>query len=297
MTMSNLSEKVNNKSNNILILFITYFPDIEMVNKINYISAYYNCLVVDNTEFIDKKDVLLTNQCTCEVLINGANVGVAKALNMGCKAALDAGYRFVITMDQDSNINSEVIDELLEFYKNNLSDKISIISPRHILQGGVASTYDAFPLDVTSDGIFTMTSGNLLDLSIWKEIGGFSDDLFIDFVDIDYYCKSLKRGARVITLNTVTMKHNLGDLKVKRFIVDWKVFNHSSIRKYYQIRNVLIMLKRHSSDYLPRGFVFRYLINLIITTTFFEKNKLSKIKMMFYGLKDFFLGRMGKFQN
>jgi rhamnosyltransferase len=55
---------------------------------------------------------------------NYQNFGIAKALNIGCQKALDEGYEWVLTMDQDSFwSNPEELQRYIQFseklYLNN----------------------------------------------------------------------------------------------------------------------------------------------------------------------------------
>jgi len=52
-----------------------------------------------------------------------------------------------------------------------------------------------------------MTSGNLLNLHAVKQIGGFSEDLFIDRVDQEYCLRLRMNNFRVIQVNFVVFDH------------------------------------------------------------------------------------------
>lgn len=90
-------------------------------------------------------------------------------------------------MDQDSVI----IKSMINFANKSLSlNGIAIISPRHIMQDDVKVKVVNEEAEF-SDGILTMTSGNLLNLEIWQNLP-FEDDMlrklrymlkgFIDFL-------------------------------------------------------------------------------------------------------------------
>ena len=274
------------------MIFVTFNPSQDLLACL--LMNNYDVLVVDNS--LDKP-LWLEEYCLKEnitYIFNNDNLGIAKALNIGCQFATDKGYTSVITMDQDSTITDDIIQKLTDFAnKSSQINDIAIISPLHILQNNkkvkVIDENSEF-----SEGISTMTSGNLLNLEIWKKLGGFRDDLFIDMVDIDYYCKAILHRYRVITLNHVYMKHMLGNLRVINILGrKVKIFNHNYSRKYYQMRNGLIVYKQYRTIVPNINLVAKFLINLLVTLPF-EEGRLRKIKYIFMGFIDFLRNKTGQ---
>lgn len=60
-----------------------------------------------------------------------------------------------------------------------------------------------------------ITSGTLLNLSLFQKIGGFDENLFIDAVDHEYTIKSLLTGYKIIQFPCIQLTHQIGTL-VKR---------------------------------------------------------------------------------
>lgn len=278
--------------NRVLLVCVTYNDIPKPFNDIPH-----DILIVDNSEELNNNLIEFCKKYSYKLIINGDNLGIAKALNIGAEYAQKNGYKWIITMDQDSQISNKNIADMCNYIDCQPSDNIAIVSPRHILQNSENSVSKNLLLENEVNGIYTMTSGNMLNIRIWKEIHGFNNELFIDFVDIDFYCKALMNNYKVITLNNVKMNHNLGYLKVKKVIIRWKLFNHAPIRKYFQIRNALILLRRYPRQILPRSYIAKFLINLVITSLFFETNKLKNSKFIFYGLLDFVMNRTGRFNH
>ena len=142
-----------------------------------------------------------------------------------------------------------------------------------------------------------MTSGNLLNLAVWQKIGGFRDDFFIDMVDIDYYCKAILGGFRVVTLNNVYMNHMLGDLTIKKILgKEIKLYNYNYIRKYYQVRNGLIIYKQYKGLVPSINLVAKFLINLLLTLPF-EQDIFRKVKYIIWGFIDFLRNKTGRLES
>ena len=137
-----------------------------------------------------------------------------------------------------------------------------------------------------------MTSGNLLNLKIWEEIGRFDENLFIDEVDSEICFRIIENGYKVIQLNKIRMFHELGNLEKKNFFTrKISVLNHNHIRKYYIMRNKFYMLKKYKKY---RSRYIYYILNDFFKVIFYEKDKLRKLKYMFKGIADFMKSKMGE---
>lgn len=280
-----------------VIVIVCFNPcDSFFDDNFNIANALY--IIVDNTvipqaSFIARlanfKDVMYLPQYN--------NTGIAKALNIGCEKALELGYHYVITMDQDSKVTDEIITSLLNYYdKMKLQQNISIVSPTHLLQGDVIANVSYRSSNNSPlNSIFTMTSGNLVILSTWQQLGGFREDLFIDMVDIEFYIRAMLSGFMVLTLPNVVMQHNLGSLEVRKlFGKNISVLNHSPIRKYYQTRNILWLISNYYTRNKEVGKLFKVWLNIVIGVVLFEQNKLVKLKYIIWGIRDFIFGKLGK---
>ena len=137
-----------------------------------------------------------------------------------------------------------------------------------------------------------MTSGNLLNLKIWEEIGKFDENLFIDEVDSEICFRIIESGYKVIQLNKIRMFHELGNLEKRNFFTrKISVLNHNHIRKYYIMRNKFYMLKKYKKY---RSRYIYYILNDFFKVIFYEKDKLRKLKYMFKGITDFMKNKMGE---
>ena len=104
-----------------------------------------------------------------------------------------------------------------------------------------------------------MTSGNLVNLDAFRQVGPFMDELFIDSVDHEYCIRLQINGYKVIQLNGVLLEHTLGErrkhlfiyplnfFKKNKSIVSYKIVNnHNYIRKYYMVRNRLYVSRKYT---------------------------------------------------
>lgn len=272
-------------------VIVFFYPSEINISNITIISKSVDKIyVIDNS---DDKIVRLKTTKKIEYIKLGNNKGIAYALNLGAQKAIKEQYKFLLTLDQDTQMDDETINKMKEFLINNKDKKIGLISPYQVVHK--KSFLDE--CEQIEDRIEVMTSGNIIDLNIYQKIGGFKEWLFIDCVDTDYCMNLHKNGYRVVRLNYLKVKHELGNLVVhKLFGKEYPCYNHNPIRRYYILRNNLYindMYKDLFPDYcawllrVQKGQVKRILV--------FEKNKFQKLVMMLKGYYDYKKGRKGKY--
>ena len=273
----------------IAAVVVLYNPKQKNIDNINkYIDSVDKLYVIDNSE---DEIIRLTSDKKIEYIKLNENKGLAYALNLGAKKAIEDKYKYLLTLDQDSNMTSKNVDKMIEFLDSTKIDKIGLISPYH----DIGFDEEGKKGEV-EERLEVMTSGNIIDLDAYSIIGGFKDWLFIDCVDYDYCLNLNKNGFKVLRLNDVIMKHSLGDLVVhKLFGKEYPCFNHNPIRRYYIVRNTYYinqMYKDLYPDYCAH--LIRVQKGQVKRIIAFEKNKIKKLKMMHKGYKDFKKGIKGK---
>ena len=268
---------------------VFYNPSEDNINNINnYIDSIDRLFVVDNSDDGIER-IKSTNKI--EYIKLGDNKGIAYALNVGAKKAISEGYKYLLTMDQDSKITSKIVNGMKDYLINNKDDKVGLVSPYQ----DIDSKEDVLKEDV-EDRIEVMTSGNIINLDAYQDIGGFKDWLFIDCVDTDYCMNLHKHGYKVLRLNKIVMKHELGNLVVhKLFGKEYPCYNHNPIRRYYIVRNNLYINQMYKDIYPDYcAWLLRVQKGQVKRIIAFEKNKIKKLKMMYKGYKDYKKGIKGK---
>lgn len=259
--------------------------------ELKNIESYYGHLeriyIIDNSdnnnsELIDSIDL---SKRKIKYFPNYSNLGIASALNKGCSSAIEDGFKWILTMDQDSTFLEHEIRRFINEFEIKIQEHkdIAIIAPR--------------TSDVQFHGFVdkVITSGNIVNLHAYQLVGGYDDELFIDEVDHDFCFKLLEAKYKIFVLSDVRMVHSLGNSKIHNFIFNYKfhVMHHSPARKYYIIRNRLIVRKRYPL------YTRRYMkdnIHLLISIILFEKNKIDKIINCVKGYLDYKKHRLGKFK-
>lgn len=269
---------------------ILYNPDRDVINNIkSYLKLVDKLYIIDNSSE-NNYDIFPKNK-KIEYTFNNENLGMATALNIACKKAIKDKYEWLLTMDQDSKFFPEELTRLIK-YINNCDSNVGIVCPYHIIK-----TTEPKPEIELEERLEVMTSGCLMNLKIYKKIGGFKDWLFIDNVDIDYCLNLNKNGYKVLRLNNVYLQHNLGDATYHRFL--WKKVvcsNHNYIRRYYITRNILYTINMYKKDFPEYcAFLHKCLGYNFKTVVLFEKDKIRKLRSMLRGYFDFKKNITGKY--
>lgn len=276
----------------IAAVVVLYNPDKNIVENINsYIDCVEKIYVIDNSNFSNASLFqALPFAHKLEYVFNKGNLGIAKALNIGCELAIQQDMKWVLTMDQDSkflNLNATIISQI---YKMK-DDKIALYYPNYLIEGII---YDKY-IKENNAPIVVMTSGNFINLSIYKSIAGYEDKLFIDYVDIDYCLKIKAAGHKIALLPDAILVHELGQsMHVSFLSIKAIVTNHSSLRRYYITRNRLYVNKKHKNI----STVFnktekRIFINDILKIILFEDDKILKFKSIIKGYLDYRNNKFG----
>ena len=268
-----------------------YNPSEDNISTIdNYIDAVDKLYIFDNSNNVDNSNLLPKNKKII-YLTEKKNKGIAYSMNICAKKAIKDGYKYLLTLDQDSKMTSNIINEMIRFLENTKEKNIGLISPYQ----DIDSKDEISDIEYENQ-IEMMTSGNIINLDAYEKIGGFKDWLFIDCVDTDYCMNLHKHGYKVFRLNKVIMKHNLGNLEVHHlFGKDYPCYNHNPIRRYYIVRNNLYINKMYH-DLFPE--YCEHLIKVqkgqVKRILAFEKNKFKKLRMMYRGYRDYKKGIKGQ---
>ncbi|MBE6146873.1 MAG: glycosyltransferase [Firmicutes bacterium] len=270
---------------------VWYKPTSKDIKNIeSYLDDLDKLYIIDNTEGKNNQKKVPKSK-KIEYISQNKNLGIATALNIAAHKAIQEKYQFLLTMDQDSSFQKNDLKKLKDrAEKENLS-KVGIISPWHHtkLKTEKPKKEIDYPLDV-------MTSGNIVNLDIYQKIGGFKDFLFIDGVDIEY-CLNLKKNKyKVMRINSIELKHDLGDIFYRNFLgKEFMCDNHNYLRVYYMARNYRYIKKNYKSIAPEFCNILVKIKGLIFKIFFYENDKYRKLRSILYGIIDYKLGRYGKY--
>ena len=237
-------------------------------------------IIVDNTPNRDLK--ILSSQITYIALKD--NYGIAKALNVGFKKAKEMRAQWVLTMDQDSHIPKNMLDQYKKCIGSN-NTKVGMVTPLiNMYKGENKKTKDT-----VSEIHIALSSGSLINMDAYDAAGGFLEKLFIDEVDFEFCWHIRSLGYHIYQLNNVVMQHQLGDTKEYKLFGRhlFYVMNEKPIRHYYMQRNQLYVRNLYANIYPEIKPTFWGTFMCLVKIVLFEKNVLKKLKARYLGYGDY----------
>lgn len=272
-------------------------------------------IVVDNTPGADNPELAAlirdaVNQEDCVLLHLGENAGIAKALNEGCKHALASGANFILLNDQDSLPSENMVSELCRAYRmltdsglqvgavgptytdlhTGLTYPFQAQLPGHFFYGHKVPTSDSPHVETLT----LITSGTLIPVGVFNDVGPMREDFFIDQVDIEWCHRARSRGYRLFGTGWATMQQRMGEAQLRVWCLRWRVESaYSPLRIYYRLRNFVAMLKLDFIDWRWKVRSSWYHLGLLYSHVFFGSNPVKTVTMYIKGVRHGLRNKMG----
>jgi rhamnosyltransferase len=275
---------------------VTYNPHPTFMGNIAAVGAQVNHIVVVDNGSSDETGQhlkVLEARADCTVIRNPQNLGIAVALNLGVKYAMDAGFDWVATFDQDSRVSDGFISQMLESYRQaSHPEKVAIIAPTYVdRESGVYA-----PVTRARGGeiLTTMSSGSMMPSSTIRYLGTFDESLYMDYVDIEFCLRARRMGMRILQSPAVLF-HSLGRITHHRFFGrDFAATNHAAGRRYYITRNRLRLLMNYATDWPWMWRESKAILSETVKIALVEDNKWRKFRAVIMGTIDALSGKAGK---
>ena len=266
---------------------VTYHPDLCLLKEnLDMLSPQVTKMfVVDNgSSDVEGIQELLNIYPNTELVLNDENFGIAKALNQLCALAQQNGFQWILTMDQDSICQENMVSLLSAFTDDK---RYGIIAPRVEFWDGdrlIVSTPNG-EKDIVEIAA-CITSGSLTRISAWKEVGGFDEWFFVDRVDNEFCTHLHVAGYDILRVNSAILHQRAGDMKYISlpFLGNILLPYYNEDRNYYICRNTVYYLRKYHRHidltHQVLAFIYSQLIKII-----FESHRIGTIRSMCKGLK------------
>jgi GT2 family glycosyltransferase len=151
-----------------------------------------------------------------------------------------------------------------------------------------STTQGIYPKESGYAKEFDYIPGNMLfRLEMVKNVGLMDERLFMYYEEIDYCLRAKKAGYKIAVSLEAKIYHKMDDK------------THGKLNTYFMVRNEPVVKLR----YMPKIFIFPYLFFFILRKmsslfyAFFRgvvKGKWIDFYLRYYGIRDFFLGKLGQ---
>lgn len=295
---------------NTVAIVILYNPIFSTLSKLyqSVIHQVKSIVFVDNSQ---SKKTQATNQewieqlkdFRCHYLPMPDNLGIATAQNKGIEFAKTLNAQFVLLLDQDSMLPSDMVKNLHLAYQNLIDEnkQVALVAPcfidektgelAKVLKRSKGLPNKILPVnDPYIEVDYAIASGSLIGVDTLNKVGGMADELFIDWVDIEWAYRARRFGLLSYIIPSCIMHHSVGDDIIKKLDITL----HSDFRNYFIVRNSVYL-----ALYGDFSFVFRILRILklpayLLIYSYCSKRPFYSLKLLLTAIKDGVIKKMGK---
>ena len=305
MTAIQTAQSVTAKVSGIIV---AYNPDAAALARLlKAISPQVEHLILVDNSFTDSLSAWLSNEWPdVDYIPLHDNFGIAKAQNIGILRAQEQGSPYVLLLDQDSIPAPDMVDALVAAAeaKRAKGVKLACVGPRYDdprQQNPVPfiqirdyrvkrQTCETQGCVVAVD--YLIASGCLIPLDAIETVGAMQEELFIDYVDIEWGLRAQEEGFQSFGVCAAVMQHQLGEEPV--YFRGRYIPVHSPLRHYYHFRNAVWLYRQ---GWLRRDWKivdgFR-LLRKFVFYSLITPPRLQHCKMMSLGILHGLTGRMGR---
>lgn len=186
-----------------------------------------------------------------------ANLGFGAGMNLGVAAAMEAGLDLVLLLNPDASITPESIERLAV---RAVAAPLTLFAPRILRPDGTV-WFDGADLYLSDGRIRSRNRRSdfpgaeiepwltgaclLLSVELWERVGGFLDDYFLYWEDVDLSHRVVASGGALERVEDAIAVHDEGGTHDRSDAASARA--KSSTYYYFNIRNRLVFAARHLS--------------------------------------------------
>ncbi|PZE59691.1 hypothetical protein DEJ04_06975 [Curtobacterium sp. MCLR17_044] len=270
---------------------VTYEPDVELLNaNIAAVLGQVEGIVLVDNASSNLSSFVQTIDPRVHVLRQSQNQGLSRAMNAAVRRARTDGADAVLMLDQDSVVSAGAVSSLSNALR---ADPGLAIVAAHMVDRNVEEVDES-----RTDGLEAVnaciTSGSLVRLSDWAAVGGWDENLFIDYVDFDFCLRLRMRGKGIRIDHETKLDHAIGNAQRVGRVVVW---GHGATRLEHMANDVVRYAKKHRRSpaglqVVPRG-IARAVAGLCWKAAVvlrYEQDKSAKLRALVRGTARGFLG-------
>jgi rhamnosyltransferase len=258
-------------------IIVGFNPEHEQLTALirRLIPEFEIVYIMDNGRARAAVETLLAREPSLRLVDMDGNQGIGTALNRGFELARAAGVRYVMTFDQDSTPPPGLAGELLQVIERLAAQgtRVAAVGPRIVdprqstsAEHGFIQRRRGWPMPVmcTADSQlieadFLITSGCLVSLASYLDVGPFDAGLFVDLVDMEWCLRARAAGYKSFGVCAVVMPHDLG-LAERGSALGLTVIGYNPVRRYFYARNTIRLLRM---PHVIPGWKLRLLLSLL----------------------------------
>ena len=265
---------------------------------LNSSNSNFKIILIDN-ESDNKKVKKFKYRNEIKIIQNKKNEGFSKANNIGIDYALKNNYDYTILINNDTIVDKNLIEVLL---KTAQSKNFSVVQPlilkyngEEIWNAGGRINYFFGNFITRKKVVNSLNSSHeliewltgcccLFKTKIFKEIGKLDESFFAYYEDVDFSLRLKKHGYEIGFTSKTHVYHYESFSSISNNPKGGKL---SPYVHYLNIRNHILVLKKHSDLFNPFGTRLYQIFKIISYSIYFIfRLRFTKLNMVYKGLLD-----------
>lgn len=199
----------------VIVLYKTRLEDSKTIRSLNlYLNKSIDIFIFDNSPIPQyDKESFFYGKLNISYFCNILNPGLAVAYNQALSKSLSKEKKWILLLDQDTELTKEYIEEISSINLDDFSIEIvavipkvfspnnKLISPARMYLGGICRPVN-IPNGIVKSNLTGINSGTILRVDYMNSINGFSLDFPLDMLDHWYFRKIFIDGKLVFLLKS-----------------------------------------------------------------------------------------------
>lgn len=225
----------------VVVLYNCLLKDSHTVNSLfamnldkSALGHTVNVLLYDNGTMNNKN--LYEDYSHFNYVLAKENLGLPGAYNYALQKANDCAADWLLLLDQDTKLPADYLEKLCKLV-NPFCDSVNLVaavpkmcyqnilfSPSKVLYAGMMRPVENDFLGIYPKEIFAIGSCSLLKVKFLLEIGGFSEDYWLDSLDRWLY-KQIQLHKRDVLISDIIVEHELSVMDYDKFVSESRYKN------------------------------------------------------------------------